>query len=68
MGDSNQGDGEGELTFGGVNKDHFEGSIHWAPITRKAYWEVALEKVTMGGKVLKVASKKAAIDTGRLLY
>ena len=29
MGDVNQGDGEGELTFGYVNPEHYNGEIHW---------------------------------------
>jgi saccharopepsin len=64
MGDVNKGDGEGELTFGYVNSEHYTGDIHWAPVIRKAYWEVGIDQVTLGGKPLKVSAKGAAIDTG----
>ena len=67
MGDVNDGSGEGQITFGGVNTDLFRGDIHYAPVTRRAYWEVALEKVSLGGKTLNVHSKRAAIDTGIIL-
>lgn len=35
-----------------------------APVIRKAYWEVGIDQVTLGGKPMKVSAKGAAIDTG----
>ncbi|KAH6595674.1 hypothetical protein BASA50_004473 [Batrachochytrium salamandrivorans] len=67
LGGSSESEG-GEITFGSVNHDHFDGPIVWAPITRKAYWEVELEGVTLGGKTIKISSSKAAIDTGSSLF
>nr|CAG8543274.1 12895_t:CDS:2 [Entrophospora candida] len=57
----------GELVFGGVDESHFTGDIHWAPVKRKAYWEVALERVVFGGEDVELENTGAAIDTGTSL-
>ena len=56
----------GELIFGGVNPNRFTGPIKYAPVTRKGYWEVALEQLSLGDTVL-ATSGRAAIDTGTSL-
>ncbi|KAJ1330590.1 hypothetical protein BSLG_009042 [Batrachochytrium salamandrivorans] len=67
LGGSSESEG-GEITFGSVNHDHFDGPIgSLGSTTRKAYWEVELEGVTLGGKTIKISSSKAAIDTGNSL-
>jgi saccharopepsin len=60
------GDG-GELVFGGTNPKHYVGDIHYAPVKRKGYWEVELEKVSFGGEDLELDPVGAAIDTGSSL-
>lgn len=35
----------GEMVLGGVDTDHFTGSQHWENITRKGYWQFALDDV-----------------------
>jgi Eukaryotic aspartyl protease len=55
----------GEATFGGVDEDHFEGPITYAPVRRKGYWEVELDKVKFGNEELELEDTGAAIDTGR---
>ncbi|KAL2913373.1 aspartic proteinase precursor [Polyrhizophydium stewartii] len=67
LGSNSDGAG-GEIVFGAINHDHFEGPVTWAPVTRKAYWEVELQGVKLGGKKLNVKSNKAAIDTGSSLF
>lgn len=57
----------GEATFGGVDPDHFEGSIVYAPVRRKGYWEVALNKIGFGDEELELPKTGAAIDTGTSL-
>ncbi|KAJ3054605.1 Vacuolar protease A [Rhizophlyctis rosea] len=64
---SDGGDGEGEISFGGVNKDHYKGDITWAPVIRKGYWEVELQNATLGGQDIGVKTRRAAIDTGTSL-
>ena len=57
----------GEATFGGIDTSAFSGKIHYAPVRRKAYWEVDLEKVTFGDDELELENTGAAIDTGEPL-
>ena len=57
----------GELVFGGIDESHFTGEIHWAPVRRKGYWEVELEKVVLGEEEAIYNNAGAAIDTGTSL-
>ncbi|KAI8897579.1 aspartic peptidase domain-containing protein [Globomyces pollinis-pini] len=68
MGDANKGDEGGVITFGAVDHTHYTGAITWAPVIRKAYWEVEMSSVTFGGKKLNIKSQRAAIDTGSSLF
>ncbi|KAG2171739.1 hypothetical protein INT43_008119 [Umbelopsis isabellina] len=66
---NNGGDEEngGELVFGGVDKSHYTGDIHWSPVTRKGYWQIELEDIKFGGEAIGIDSVGAAIDTGSSL-
>lgn len=64
IGDSEQ-DG-GVATFGGIDHSAYSGKITYAPVRRKAYWEVELNKVAFGDDILELDSTGAAIDTGML--
>ena len=57
----------GEVAFGGVNPDHYEGRITYAPVRRRGYWEVSLNKIAFGDEELELKSTGAAIDTGTSL-
>ncbi|CAB4386262.1 unnamed protein product [Rhizophagus irregularis] len=57
----------GELVFGGADESRFTGNIHWAPIRRKGYWEIELEKVVFDGEDVEMEDTGAAIDTGTSL-
>ncbi|KAJ3068320.1 Vacuolar protease A [Podochytrium sp. JEL0797] len=63
---ANGGEG-GEIVFGGVNPDRFTGPIVWAPVVRRAYWEVAFSEFSVGGVELEIEAQSAAIDTGSSL-
>ncbi|ORY44220.1 aspartic peptidase A1 [Rhizoclosmatium globosum] len=67
LGDNADGGEGGEIVFGGVNEDRFTGPIVWAPVIRKAYWEVAFSDFKIGDKTVPIQSKSAAIDTGSSL-
>lgn len=57
----------GEAVFGGVDKAHYTGSIKYAPVRRRGYWEVELESVTLGDETMELEKTGAAIDTGTSL-
>ncbi|KAF0418475.1 endopeptidase [Gigaspora margarita] len=67
LSDTESNDDGGELVFGGVDKSHFTGEIHWAPVKRKGYWEVDLEKIVFDGEEVEMEGTGAAIDTGSSL-
>ncbi|RYP93464.1 hypothetical protein DL770_000348 [Monosporascus sp. CRB-9-2] len=37
---------DSEITFGGVNKDHYTGKITEIPLRREAYWEVGFDLIS----------------------
>lgn len=41
------GDG-GELLLGGINETQFQGPLHYVPVTRPAYWQLHMERVSVG--------------------
>jgi hypothetical protein len=54
------------LFLGGIDSAYYHGSLHYVPVTRKAYWEFDLDTISLGGKA--VAHGVAAIaDTGTSL-
>lgn len=61
---TSQEDG-GEATFGGIDHSAYTGKITYAPVRRKAYWEVELNKIAFGDDELELENAGAAIDTGR---
>src|SRR5205085_2829154 len=67
LGDTEKDEEGGELAFGGINHDRISGNIKWAPVRRKAYWEVDLETVYFGGEEVKFENTGAAIDSGTSL-
>ncbi|KAI7860415.1 endopeptidase [Circinella umbellata] len=66
-GDPEDEENGGELVFGGVNPDHFEGEITYSPVRRKGYWEIELEDIKFGGESIDLDPVGAAIDTGSSL-
>ncbi|KAF8812479.1 endopeptidase [Phlegmacium glaucopus] len=63
---SSESDG-GEAIFGGIDPYAYTGEIDYVPLRRKAYWEVALDKIHFGGEELELENTGAAIDTGTSL-
>jgi cathepsin D len=56
----------GEITFGGYDKDRFEGDISWEPVTKKGYWQLDLQGVSIGGKQIS-GDASAISDSGTSL-
>ncbi|KAI9145435.1 aspartic peptidase domain-containing protein [Paraphysoderma sedebokerense] len=67
LGDVNKGTEGGELVFGGSDPARYTGSLHYAPIVRKGYWEVKVDTLRFGDTDLKLTNHTAAIDTGTSL-
>lgn len=58
----------GELLFGDINEDRFEGPLIYAPVIRKGYWEVKFPYYKVGSEKYSLEdSGRAAIDTGTSL-
>lgn len=55
----------GEITFGGIDEDHFEGEIKYFNLTSETYWEFELFEINIGSN--SVGSSKAIVDTGTSL-
>ena len=47
---STESDG-GEVVFGGVDTDHYNGELEFFPVNHEGYWQIGLKEVTMGSLV-----------------
>jgi saccharopepsin len=68
LSDTANGEGdESEVTFGGLNPDHYTGKITNIPLRRKAYWEVDLDAITFGDSTAEMENTGVILDTGTSL-
>ncbi|KAJ3143096.1 Vacuolar protease A [Physocladia obscura] len=67
LGDNADGEEGGEIIFGAIDETRYTGPLVWAPVVRKAYWEVEFSNVTVGGSFIELDATSAAIDTGSSL-
>lgn len=59
---------DSEVTFGGINKDRYEGKMYELPLKRKAYWEVDLDAISFGDSTADMEEGTGVIlDTGTSL-
>lgn len=56
-----------ELTLGGRDTRKFTGSPTVVAVTKQGYWQVALDSVSVNGRVSPRSKGQAAIDTGTTL-
>ncbi|KFO19627.1 Cathepsin E [Fukomys damarensis] len=65
---SNPGSSGSELTFGGYDPAHFSGSLNWVPVTKQAYWQIALDGIQVGDSLMFCSEGcQAIVDTGTSL-
>jgi len=56
---------QGELTFGGYDKDHYTGDLHWVPLSKATYWQINPSEIKMGSYSMK--DTQAIVDSGTSL-
>ncbi|KAL8953614.1 MAG: hypothetical protein Q9222_000540 [Ikaeria aurantiellina] len=67
LGDTNTDGDESEVTFGGLNENHYTGKLTKIPLRRKAYWEVDLDSITYGDATADLEDTGVILDTGTSL-
>ncbi|KAL4969512.1 aspartic peptidase domain-containing protein [Aspergillus stella-maris] len=67
LGDANSEGDSSVATFGGIDKDHYEGELIKIPLRRKAYWEVDLDAIALGDDVADLENTGVILDTGTSL-
>ncbi|KAL5001160.1 aspartic peptidase domain-containing protein [Aspergillus recurvatus] len=67
LGDANKDGDSSVATFGGIDKDHYEGELIKIPLRRKAYWEVDLDAIALGDEVAELENTGVILDTGTSL-
>ncbi|CAL8262680.1 unnamed protein product [Arctogadus glacialis] len=56
------------VTFGGVDPNHYSGSINWIPLSSELYWQITVHSVTVNGRAVAcVGGCQAIVDTGTSL-
>ena len=57
----------GTMMLGGVDERYYTGSLHYVPVTRKAYWQFALDAILLANVPMGGAATSAIADTGTSL-
>uniref|UniRef100_A0AAY4BXC5 pepsin A n=1 Tax=Denticeps clupeoides TaxID=299321 RepID=A0AAY4BXC5_9TELE len=57
-----------EVIFGGVDNNHYTGSIAWIPLSAETYWQISIDSITINGNVVACnGGCQAILDTGTSL-
>ena len=65
--DPSDGKNGGEIVFGGVDPDHFDGNHTFVDVTREAYWQFNVDSATVGDFDFCEGGCPAIADTGTSL-
>ncbi|XP_066481419.1 embryonic pepsinogen-like [Tiliqua scincoides] len=56
------------VTFGGIDKSYYSGSINWIPVTQQGYWQIAMDSILVNDQVIACSGGcQAIVDTGTSL-
>ncbi|KAM9336603.1 pepsin A-like [Symphorus nematophorus] len=56
------------VTFGGIDPNHYSGSITWIPLSSQRYWQITVDSITANGQVVACnGGCQAIVDTGTSL-
>ncbi|XP_033467548.1 pepsin A-like [Epinephelus lanceolatus] len=65
---SSNGNSGSVVTFGGIDPNHYSGSITWIPLSSELYWQITVDSVTVNGQVVACnGGCQAIVDTGTSL-
>jgi len=69
--DSNSGDSNSEIVFGGVDPRYDAGDLQYVPVTQQGYWQINLAQITINGQDVSGCNAAggcvAIVDTGTSL-
>ncbi|XP_059180707.1 pepsin A-like [Centropristis striata] len=53
------------VTFGGIDPNHYSGSISWIPLSVVRFWQITVDSITINGQVVACdGGCQAIVDTG----
>ncbi|KAL9555425.1 hypothetical protein MBANPS3_002365 [Mucor bainieri] len=58
---------QGEVMFGGVNADYFNGHLAYIPVEQPLFWKVPVRGVSINGQSIYDKAGSAILDTGTTL-
>jgi len=58
---------DGELSFGGIDKDKFSGDLTYVELTNETYWQIEMENMKLGDDTIISSPMAAIIDSGTSL-
>ncbi|KAH6945001.1 hypothetical protein HPB50_006707 [Hyalomma asiaticum] len=54
----------GEIYFGGIDEAHYSGELFYVPVSKKGYWQLAVDSVKFGVHDFCSEGCQAIVDTG----
>ncbi|XP_034376757.1 pepsin A-5 isoform X1 [Arvicanthis niloticus] len=56
------------LMLGGVDPSYYHGELHWVPVSKPSYWQLAVDSIAMNGEVIACdGGCQGIMDTGTSL-
>ncbi|KAM5223986.1 pregnancy-associated glycoprotein-like [Hipposideros larvatus] len=56
------------VMFGKVDPSYYKGDLKWVPVTKHGYWQIAMDSISVNGKVIACEGGcQAVVDTGTAL-